>query len=252
MGDKRLRLRYVDVESGELTEVDTSERWEFHEYAWSPDSKWIVYTRAETDGMDRIHLYSLAEKKSWPLTDGWFKASNPAFSSDGRFVLFISNRDFNPIYSATEWNHAYRDMERIYLLTLAKDTRSPFAYESDEVAVRKSDESQEKKDNEEDKDKDKAADKTVKPIKVDIDGIQGRIAALPIAASDYGHVQAVGDMVYYLRSRSGDSARTLRCYDLKEKKGRNCQSKRIRDPPTARRCSSPRKVNTRSICQKPP
>jgi tricorn protease len=217
-GDKRLRLRYVDVESGELTEVDTSERWEFHEYAWSPDSKWIVYTRAETDGMDRIHLYSLAEKKSWPLTDGWFKASNPAFSSDGRFVLFISNRDFNPIYSATEWNHAYRDMERIYLLTLAKDTRSPFAYESDEVAVRKSDESQEKKDNEEDKDKDKAADKTVKPIKVDIDGIQGRIAALPIAASDYGHVQAVGDMVYYLRSRSGDSARTLRCYDLKEKK----------------------------------
>ena len=227
-GDKRLRLRYVEVDGGETTEVDTSERWEFHDYAWSPDSRWIVYVRAEMEGMDRICLYSLDEKKSWPLTDGWYEVSNPVFSSDGRFVFFVSNRDFDPIYSSTEWNHAYQDMERIYLLTLAKETRSPFAYESDEVAVRKADDAEEKEEEkeEEGKEKDKAEEKggekpaeaAAAPIKVDLDGIGGRIAVLPVAVSNYGHVQAVGDMVYYLRRGSGDDGITLWCYDLKEKK----------------------------------
>ncbi|MBE0537196.1 MAG: PD40 domain-containing protein [Phycisphaerae bacterium] len=220
-GDKRLRLHYAKIDTGEIIEVDTSAQWEFHEYAWSPDSKWVVYVRAETEGMSRICLYSLDQKQSWPLTDGWYDVADPSFSSDGRFVLFVSNRDFHPIYSRTEWNHAYQDMERIYLLTLAKETRSPFAYESDEVAVRKPDDTNEKKaKDDKDADKGKADEKTESsaPVKIDLDGIGGRIAVLPIAVSDYRRVQAVGDMVYYLRSGSADDGTTLRCYDLKEKK----------------------------------
>jgi tricorn protease len=107
-------------------------------------------------------------------------------------------------------------MERVYLLTLAKETRSPFAYESDEVAVRESDEPVKKED--EDKDKDKEKRGSASPVKVDIDGIGGRIAVLPVAVASYSHVQAVGDSVYYLRKGSADEAMTLRLYDLKEKK----------------------------------
>ena len=37
----------------------------------------------------------------------------PEFSGDGKYLFFVSERDFSPIYSATEWNHAYADLARI-------------------------------------------------------------------------------------------------------------------------------------------
>ncbi len=62
-------------------------------------------------------------------------ASQPAFSADGKYLFFVSDRDFNPIYSRTEWNHAYQDLSRIYFVTLAKETPSPFKPKSDEVLI---------------------------------------------------------------------------------------------------------------------
>ncbi len=224
--DKRLRLRFVSIKSSKITEVDQSEKWEFSRYSWSPDSRWIVYVKSEGGAMDKIYLYSLKEKKSYELTDGWYSASNPVFSSDGKFVFFTSDRDFNPIYSRTEWNHAYQDMSRIYLVTLAKSTDSPFKPRSDEVEVKKKEKAKkqdaEKPDPNEDskKEKDKETEKKKKKqnIKVDIDGIKDRIAVLPIAVSSYYNLSSVGDNLYYNRRGSKDKETQLRMYDLKERK----------------------------------
>ncbi len=134
--DKALRLRFVNVETGVITDVCKCDKWEFSEYGWAPDSLWIVYTKPEVACMSKIYLYSLKDQTTHELTDGWYDSSHPAFSSDGRFVFFVSDRDFDPIYSRTEWNHAYQDMSRIYLITLAKSTESPFKPQSDEVDVK--------------------------------------------------------------------------------------------------------------------
>jgi len=61
----------------------------------------------ERNGMNRVHLYSLETKKDIPVTDSWYTSGDPAFSQDGKFLFFVSDRDFSPIYSSTEWNHAY-------------------------------------------------------------------------------------------------------------------------------------------------
>jgi len=224
--DKRLRLRFVSIKSSKITEVDKSDKWEFRHYSWSPDSRWVVYAKSEMEAMDKIYLYSLKDKKSYELTDGWYSASNPVFSSDGRFVFFTSDRDFNPIYSRTEWNHAYQDMSRIYLLTLAKSTDSPFKPRSDEVEVKKKEKAKkpdaEKPDSNEDakkQEQDKKGKKKKKPtIKVDIEGIKDRIAVLPIAVSSYYNLRSVGDYVYYNRRGSNDNNTQLRMYNLKERK----------------------------------
>lgn len=236
--DKRLRLRYVEIETGIITEVDHSQRWEFHNYHWSPDGRWIVYTKPELDTVERVYLYSVEDKQSWPITDTWYSVSNATFSADGRFVFFTSDRDFNPIYSWTEWNHAYVDMSRIYFVTLAKDTPSPFEPENDEVAVKdESDEAREddgatddeskpdtqesQQDGEEPKkaeDDSKGKSQAEKPeMCVDLDGIIGRVAALPIRAARYSHLTSVGDALYYLRSGHKEDQQLL-VYDLKEKK----------------------------------
>ena len=128
-GDKKLRLRYVDINSKKITEVDQASNWEIRNYGWSPDSKWITYTRPEDDSPSRVYIYSLADKKTRAVTDEWYSSGGSAFSNDGKYLLFTSSRDFSPTYSWTEWNHMYQDMQRVYLMTLSKDTPSPFQAE---------------------------------------------------------------------------------------------------------------------------
>jgi len=71
----------------------------------------------------------------------------------------------------------------------------------------------------------KPSDKTDKPkeginnpVDIDFDGIQGRIVSLPISAANYWHANMVGNMVYYMHSKTGADDVTLKVYDLKERK----------------------------------
>jgi hypothetical protein len=75
--------------------------------------------------MPKVWLYSVEQEKATEVTDGWYSSGSPTFSGDGKYLFFVSARDFNPTYSNTEWNHAYRDMSRVYFVTLAKATPNP-------------------------------------------------------------------------------------------------------------------------------
>jgi tricorn protease len=221
-GDKKLRLQYVDVDAKKVTTVAQATAWEMREYAWSPDSKWIAYGKQEEKQMSTVYMYSLEKNESTPVTDGWFSSGSPAFSGDGKYLFFVSSRTFNPIYGQTEWNHIYLDMGNIYLVTLAKATKSPFEPKSDEVKMKGEGESEkgegEKKDDKKDEKKDeKKADK--KPsLTVDLDGIQQRITVLPIAAGDYRNLQSVESKLYYVRNTSKDEKAKLCLFDLEKQK----------------------------------
>jgi tricorn protease len=204
--DKKLRLQYVDVESKDVTLVNQATAWEFSAAAWSPDSKWICYARPEEKQMTTLYLYSIASGIATPVTRGWYASTSPAFSSDGAYLFFASNRSLSPTYSWTEWNHAYTDMSRLYLLTLAKETVSPFAPKSDEVSVGDA-----KKDA-----KDKNGKDDEKTVVVDLEGIQDRIASLPGKRARYWNIQSAGGKVFYMRRRSGDQKSSLMVYDFKK------------------------------------
>jgi tricorn protease len=211
--DKQQRLQYVDVETKKVTLVIKSDVWEFTDYAWSPDSKWISFAKPELGVMTKLCLYSLESQQIIEVTDGWFSSYAPSFSSDGKYLFFLSARTFNPSYSRTEWNHAYFDMEKIYLVTLSKETKSPFEPKSDEVKMK-----DDKSSKTEDKSDKKKEEKKEVTVKVDADGIQARIAVLPVAASDYRNVQSVGEKVYYVRKGSKDEKSKLFLYELDKQK----------------------------------
>ena len=214
--DRAQHLQFVDVESKSVTLVAESKVWEYSDYSWSPDSKWITFTNPEQDVMNKVMLYSVDSKKSTELTDGWFDSGNPVFSSDGKYLFFISNRSFSPSYSWTEWNHAYFDMAKIYFITLSKDTPSPFAPKSDEVTVKKEEKKNDEKGGKKDeKKKDEPKDVVVK---VDLEGIQQRVASLPVAAAAYRNLNIVGDKVYYIRQGMKDPKSSLYVYELDKQK----------------------------------
>ncbi len=75
--DKMLRLSFVEVASKAVTVAATAEAGEIFQFAWSPDSRWIAYGKPETEGANRVHLYSLDAKKTFPVTDSWYNSGQP-------------------------------------------------------------------------------------------------------------------------------------------------------------------------------
>src|SRR5207244_2543817 len=148
--------------------------------------------------INRIWLYSLAQKKSYPLTDGLSDSRNPVFDAKGKYLYFLSSTDAGPVQ---DWfSQASSDMratQSIYLVVLAKGVVSPLSKESDEEGAKKAEEKEDKK---KEKDKDASADaekadapeKQAKPpnVQVDFEGINQRILALPPKKAGYSQLQA--------------------------------------------------------------
>jgi tricorn protease len=209
--DKKMRLQVVDVATKQTKLVAQAKVWEIKDYVWSPDGKWIAYARAEEKTMGKVWLYSLDDDKHFAVTDGRYDSAHPEFSSDGKYLFFDSERDFSPIYSATEWNHAYTDMGRIYMVTLTKDTPSPFKPGSDEVTPGK----------EEAKPAHPADPKFVKKkeaFRIDTDGLADRVLQLPIASGTYRNLSSAGGNIYYFRNTTRGDNSGFFLYDLSAKK----------------------------------
>jgi len=230
--DRLQRLRYIDVASKAVTQVDQDKTGEIRGYDWSPDSQWIAWSRPEENGGDKIYLFSTADKKTTAVTDDWYSADNPTFSDDGKYLMLTSSRDFKPIFGQTDFSNVYRDMERIYLVTLSKETEAPLGPRSDEVGKKKEKDKDKEKEGDkkegdkkeadkkpedkkaddkkaddkkaaESKDKDKDAKKPV-VVKVDLDGIQDRLAALEIQPGDYFNLRLIDNRLFYLRRTVAD------------------------------------------------
>lgn len=218
--DRLHRLQYVDLESKQVTPVAKSDASEIRDFAWSPDSQWLAYTQPEVRRFPNIYLFGLGQKKQVQVTDGWFDVGSPEFSSDGKYLFFVSERSFNPTYGQTEWNHTYSDMERIYLVTLAAATKSPLAPKTDEVKPRDekapAGSAEGKASAEKEKDKDTDSAKAAKPspvvVTVDAEGLTQRITALPPGASNFGSLTSVGDKLFYLKKGK------LHFFDLEKEK----------------------------------
>jgi tricorn protease len=218
--DRKFRLQYVDVASKKVTLVKQSIDTELNDFDWSPDSKWIAYSDNDKNQFGVIYLFNTQDGSSYPVTDYWYESDNPNFSPDGKYLYFVSSRDFNPTYSQTEWNHSYSNMDKVYLVTLAKDTPSPFAPENDEVMIEDAEKPENGNGNGNDKKKDKVngEEPDEKPTKIDTEGLNARILSLPIQASNYRNLESSTDMVYYSERSSFVGPMTAKVFDLKAKK----------------------------------
>lgn len=218
--DKKMRLQYVNIETKEVKLVDTSQYWEFNQFCWSPDSRWIAYMTQLPNNFGKIMLFNTETGKKYPVTDDWYTSNSPVFSNDGKYLLFASGRDFNPIYSETEWNHAYQDMERIYMAILAADTPNPFAPKNDEVVIKTDESADKEKGGKGDKEKGGQGEdekRSEAPVtKIDTLGLGDRIIGLPVRPSNYFNISALDGKVYYNEMSGGGDGVSLKLYDLKK------------------------------------
>ena len=132
--EKTHKLFYVNVAGGPPVMIDQSETGGINGYDWSPDGKWVAYARRNRNLFRQIHLYSVERRQSYPVTDGTSNDTSPVFDKGGKYLYFLSNRNFNPTFNdfEPESSFVYNNTTGVYAVTLAADTPSPFAPESDE------------------------------------------------------------------------------------------------------------------------
>jgi tricorn protease len=219
--DKDLKLYYVDVESRKITEIDSTKNGEIYDYSWSPDSKWITYTKPNPNRFYSIFLYSLKDGKIFQVTEGFTDDSEPIFDPEGKYLYFFSKRDFNATLGNFDPSFTYNQMTRIYVVTLQKDTLSPFAPQSDEVELEK----EKKKKEEGEKKEEEKKEKIKKDVRIDLEGIGDRVVAVPIDPGNYYGLRSAKGKIFYLSfptwtltGGSPEPKGTLYLFDMEERK----------------------------------
>jgi tricorn protease len=204
------RLRVVDVASGAVTELASSEDGRISGLAWSPDSAWLAWSEPRLDPLRLIRIARVADGEAHDVTDGRFIDTDPAFTADGKYLAFLSKRSFDPVYDAHFFDLSFPLGSRPYLLPLAAGTPSPFAPQSggrrigedpaagkDDAAGRNGEKDSDSK-GAEDTEPSASKPKTA-PVTIDLDGIATRVVAVPVPESRYEALQAVKGGLVWLR-----------------------------------------------------
>src|SRR3982751_3821063 len=196
--DKRLNIWYADVEKGTTVKVDT-DRFDDPSVqlvvSWSPDSKWLTYSKFLDSHLRAIFVYSLDTGKASQITESLGDARFPVFDKNGKAIFFTTSTD---VGLSSGWldlsSYQHPVLRSVYAAVLKKGDKSPVEPESDEEKVEEEKKpdgdkpaAAAKSDEKKDDPKDKKADDKKDEVKVviDLDGIGQRIVALPIKPANY-------------------------------------------------------------------
>jgi tricorn protease len=186
--DDDVRIRVIDVANGKIVTADVGgvniERGQMG-ITWSPDSKWLAYSKTAPNTFRRVNLWSVASGEVRPLTDMLADAFSPAWDRSGRHLYFLASTDV-ALGSAWANTSSGRNIDPVYgayVVVLRKDDPTPFLPKSDEEADTTGKGA--KKDLKMDK---KPAKDTLEAVRIDWEKIDRRILALPIPARGYSEM----------------------------------------------------------------
>jgi tricorn protease len=233
--DKDGKLFVVTLADKKQVEVADTPRGQIRDYAWSPRGNYLAFSMATNgNGFSSIYIWNAADAKVQRVTNDMFNSFNPVWDPQGSYLFFLSDREFAPQISQIEFNYATNRDSYIYAMALRKDAKHPFPPESDEVTLAKSE-----------ADKPKAEPTATaspatpaaspaaspepkpdpaKPLMIEFDGINSRVARVPVGAENYGGLSAkaghliygVGPAFYY--GRQGDRPAVLKIFAFKDRK----------------------------------
>ena len=123
------RVHHVDVASAQTREVARSAEGEVASVAFSPDGRYVVW--AQPTRLEQLHQLvglDLSRDDAEPvtLTSGRFADTSPSFSRDGKHLLFLSARTFDPSYDQHSFDLSFVAAVRPYLVPLTATEAAPF------------------------------------------------------------------------------------------------------------------------------
>ncbi|HEV8221996.1 MAG TPA: S41 family peptidase [Streptosporangiaceae bacterium] len=265
------RLLVLDVASGNLTEVTASDNGEVNGLTWSTDSAWLAWSHPGPTPLRQLRMTRPGTPDIVDITDGRFIDTDPAFTLDGLYLAFLSRRNFDPVYDTHFFDLSFPYGYRPFLVPLAASTPSPFGPLIDGRPANGRDDDASKpgadpatpdsgstgngaatpgagdaadsttadatstpgqaNGDHPAQDRDTKDGKTATPVKVDTDGLAGRVIQVPVEESRYTALSAVKGGLVWLKvpvtgnlgqggATSSDSGprRTLQRFDLTQRR----------------------------------
>ncbi|MFH0760348.1 MAG: PDZ domain-containing protein [Bacteroidota bacterium] len=172
--------------------------------SWSPDSKWISYPRSVDNSNGAIFVYELESETSHQVTSGFYNDADAVFSTDGKYLFYLTNRSLSAQYSDMgDGTWIYPNSTQIAALSLTREAPSLTGPKNDEQEVKKVE---------------KDTSKIV--VKIDFENIESRAVILPPKAGNIRGIEPFEGKIVYWRtpnSGSGERSSSLILYDLAER-----------------------------------
>jgi tricorn protease len=212
--DNHRNLWTIQIPGGNATKIDTDDYPDptrSFDATWSPDSKWITYSKNLPSHLRAIFVYSLADKKSHQLTDGLADSISPAFDAGGKYLYFMASTNFGPSTGWLEMSSIDRPVRRaIYLTVLSATEPSPLLPETGDEPPKPPEGAPPQRP--------PAAPPAV-AVRIDFDGITQRILAISVPPGEYGNLTAgaAGSFYYTEPTVSGQPSLRLQRYQVKDR-----------------------------------
>ncbi|MFF6793108.1 tricorn protease [Streptomyces filamentosus] len=173
-----LLLDATEDSNGEVTELIRSVNGPVRDLAFSPDGAWLTWSHPgigrSLRSIKLVRISGPGPRTVIDVTNGRFEDENPVFTSDGRYLAFLSWRGFDPVYDVHTGDLSFPLGCRPYLVPLSSATPSPFALLPDgRPAAGGMDPA------------DDGADSGDGTVTVEIEGLPDRVTPFPVAASKY-------------------------------------------------------------------
>lgn len=196
------RVLVIDAESGQVDQIGHGPHGEPTGLAFSPDGRWLAWAQPLSPQRSQLHLADLradsGARGDTAVTAGRFADYSPAFSPDGQYLCFLSNRTFDPVYDRVVFQLGFPTGTRPYLIPLLAQTPAPFgpSVEGWPLQHPKTDD----RPPEQPAEAPAPAPGPPPPVEIDLDGFEERLVALPVPAGDYEHLSAVDGGLLWLHS----------------------------------------------------
>ncbi|MDP9983220.1 tricorn protease [Pseudarthrobacter oxydans] len=189
----------ADTRTGALSLVSSIGEGSIEGFSWSPDSAWLGWSEPVTSfgsrsrlrltGVDNAGAAADGKRTIIEVTDGRFRDESPSFTPDGKYLAFLSNRSFDPVYDGHSFDLSFPSPIKPYLVALAADTPSPFG-----PSVDLQDDAGAGADA-----KAEGADKDQVPaVRVDAEGLAHRVISVPVPQGNYSALTATDGALLWL------------------------------------------------------
>ena len=211
--DKKGRLFLFDAEAGAAKEIDktaSSNDYAFGDLSWSEDRRYLAYTGYDGRDMPRVMLYDTETGEKTDLTSGKYEAFSPAFSRDGNWLYFISNRHFDAS-PGSPWGDrnmgpGFDERGKLFALQLNPEADFPFEIPNElDLAVDEEDEAEETDEDAEDvESKDSEEDTDASDIV--LEGLTDRLWEVPVSPGNFYSLATSKNHLIVLADTGGNNA----------------------------------------------
>lgn len=214
--DKNFKLFVYDIAAKSAREVDSSEVDAISDLRWSADGAFLAYSLQVSNLFRVIRIYCVADNAKFDATSDRFDSFSPAWSPDGKWLYFVSDRNLATSVDSPWGNYQPEPFldktAKIFGLALRPGQRWPFQ-PADELEPAAKQAGTDTPSSAPASAASTASSQTASsapaPVTIVREGLMSRLFEAPIAPGNYAALSANEKTLFWLSNPTGERKRNL-------------------------------------------